>query len=114
MKSLIINYIDYLLAALMAGLGGVIRLLHQQKKRFTLFRIAAEMAIAGFAGLLVNALMLELHADSELKITVVAISGYTSREIIEIVRTFAIGAIRATLSQRANSADENTDRDNTN
>lgn len=99
MKTLIVNYLDYALAALLAGLGGAIRLMYRRGKRPTLLRVAAEIAIAGFAGTLVNALMIEFDAGSGLKIVTVSIAGYAAREVIELARTAAVGIIKGMLKR---------------
>ena len=79
MKTLITNYIDYLIAMLLAGAGGAIRMLanHKEGEKRSFFMVI-----------------------SDTKIIVVAISGYAAREVIELLRGFATGAIGALLQRK--------------
>lgn len=102
MKTLITNYIDYLIAMLLAGAGGAIRMLanHKEGEKRSFFMVISEIVIAGFSGLLTDALLHKWGVDSDTKIIVVAISGYAAREVIELLRGFATGAIGALLQRK--------------
>lgn len=103
MKSLITNYLDGLIAVCLAACGGFIRLIANYKtgqKVPTVGRVFVEVLIAGFSGLLVEALLRKWGVDSDTKIVVVAISGYAAREVIELLRTFASGILQAALKKK--------------
>ena len=105
MKTLITNYIDFLLAVILAGAGGAVRMLvtYQSGTKRSWLLVISEVVVAGFAGLLVDALLRKWGVDSDTKIMMVAASGYAAREVLELLRGFATGAIGALVQRRKGS-----------
>lgn len=103
MRALLQNYVDGLIAVALAGVGGTIRVLenHRTGKQFPGFWVVfVEIITAGFSGLLVETLLHKWGVDSDTKIVVVAISGYASREVIELLRYFTTGVLGIMLKKK--------------
>lgn len=105
MRTVATNLIEYAIAVAVAGLGGAIRLIASQGEKRSFWSVTGEIFIAGFAGVLVDALLIKFDVQGELKVVIVAISGYTSREVIALLRTFAMGAFKAILNGHDNGKD---------
>ena len=67
-----------------------------QKCSFTL--VAIEMAVAAFAGFLVDAAMVEIGASPNWRVITISIAGFSSREVLELL----CGVVLAALKKLAN------------
>ena len=111
MKGLITNCVDALIAIILAGIGGLIRVLANHKhgeKSPSFGRVFIEILIAGFSGLLVETLLHKWNVDSDTKIVVVAISGYAAREVIEVMCFFS-ASILGTFVKKVEDANKKND-----
>lgn len=98
MKSLVENYADYLIAGGVAAVGGMMRIITTGGAK-SVASVIAEMTVAGFAGVLINALLLEFDVDHEIKIFCVGVAGYSAREIIELMRQAGVGFLKSLIAR---------------
>ena len=73
--------------AAVGALGGLVRMMCARRdgQKCSLWLVVIEMVIAAFAGFLVNAIMTEIGASPNWRTVTVAIAGFSSREVLELL-----------------------------
>lgn len=69
----------------LSGLGGVVRMLNTNGRRFSVARYMAGITTAIFAGIVLHYLLMDFGVPTGLSHAAIAIVGYVSRDFLEIV-----------------------------
>lgn len=72
---------------LLSVLGGVVSQLNQPKEQFSWWWMAVGIITAAFVGLVVHFLLQSTGFNPGFKSAVIAISGYTSRDVLVLLKT---------------------------
>ena len=96
MKDFWINCLELLPSVALAVLGGFTRTVagKQRGEKYKWSISIPEMVVAGFVGMLIHLLLSELEFAACYKSAAVAMSGYSAREIISLLRDYFLKKIK--------------------